>query len=264
MIVDNRDPVAGATEPPTGILLDQFLADVKVGVMERIQPRERARLPLGLAGTITSAVLMLAVGTATGAAVAGGVLNAGLPVSGTAMLALPVPDFEATQLVVTMTCLSEGQYTVSVPGMGSEHMTVGCDSGTGRSSGTTEFEVADATVARALSITTSAGGTYTVDAEYVARGAYDYPTNDRGQSYGSPVDEATNAPDLIFAVGEDDDGLPVQGYVLYADTRFPEGLPDDGWIPWLAEFHSEYPSGQPLPLYSSNGTSVIGTFHLHR
>ncbi|WP_166804473.1 hypothetical protein [Cryobacterium algoritolerans] len=56
----------------------------------------------------------------------------------------------------------------------------------------------------------------------------------------------------------------MQGYVLTTDTAGPSGLTGDAFMSWLADFHAEYPSGQPLPLYSSNGTTILGTFPFYR
>ncbi|MCI4656269.1 RNA polymerase sigma factor [Cryobacterium zhongshanensis] len=56
----------------------------------------------------------------------------------------------------------------------------------------------------------------------------------------------------------------VQGYVLRSDAATPELFPAGGWTAWLAQVHARYPNGQPLPLYSSTGTTVLGTFTLYR
>jgi hypothetical protein len=249
------------TEPPSGQQLEIFVAGVRGDVLARIKPKQRRSFRFNTASVLTTALIILGVGTTAGAAVATSVINSGQPLAGTATLILAVPDFEATQLVVTLTCLTEGQYTVSMPGITGAGMTVACE-GKRHSSSTIEFVMDDPAVSRELTITATPGGTYTVDAEYVVRSSFDFPTNDKGQTYGSPVKNATNSPDLVFAVGADAEGLPVQGYLLRTDTQTPE---EPGVrIPWLSEMRAKYPDGQPLPLYSSNGTTVLGTFLFYR
>lgn len=251
------------TEPPSGQQLDALMTGVRGEVFARIAPKQRRSFRFSTAGILAMALVVLGVGTTAGAAVATSVINSGQPLAGTATLVLAVPEFEATQLVVTLTCLTEGQYSVSIPGIRNAAMAVNCDA-EGHTSGTTEFAIEDPTIPRELTITATAGGTYTVDAEYVVRGPFAFPTNEKGQTYGSPVEDATNAPDLIFAVGTDAKGLPVQGYLLRTDTETPEEFEPSGWIAWLSEIRAKYPDGQPLPLYSTNGSTILGTFRFYR
>lgn len=253
-----------SAEPPSGADLDAFIAEMKTEVLARIKPHPgRKRFSLSLVGTITAVAVLLGVGTATGAAVATSVLNSAQPSSGSATIALTVPDFKATHLMVTFTSLTAGSYTLTVPGLAGAEMAMKHDNGGESASQTAEFPLADSSIPRVLSITATVGGKYTVDAKYVTRTAFDYPTNGQGQTYGSPVTGAPNAPDLIFAVGEDDAGQPVQGYVLRADSQIPDNFTAETWTAWVLKFQANYPKGQPLPLYSSNGTTILGTFRLH-
>lgn len=263
MNAESADHTPRWTEPPSGPQLEAFVAGVKGEVFARIAPKQRRSFRFSTAGVLATALVILGVGTTAGAAVATSVINSGQPLAGTATLVLAVPEFEATQLVVTFTCLTEGRYSVSISGISAAGMVVNCEA-EGLSSGTTEFAIEDPTIPRELTITATAGGTYTVDAEFVVRAPFDFPKNANGQTYGSPVKDATNSPDLIFAVGTDVRGRPVQGYLLRTDTQTPEEFAPGGWIAWLSEIQAEYPDGQPLPLYSTNGTTILGTFRLYR
>lgn len=257
------EPTPHWTAPPSGQQLDAFVEEVRGDVFARITPKPRRPFKFSAAGVLAMALVILGVGTTAGAAVATSVVNSGQPLAGTATLVLAVPEFEATHLVVTFTCLTEGHYAVAIPETPDTGMTVNCDDD-GSTSGTTEFAIDDPTVPRDLTVTATAGGTYTVDAEYIVRAPLDFPENANGQTYGSPVKDATNSPDLIFAVGTDAKGLPVQGYLVRTDTHPPEEFAPGGWIAWLSEIQEKYPDGQPLPLYSTNGTTVLGTFRLYR
>lgn len=252
------------TAPPSGAQLETVIADIREEVFARIVPKPTRSVRLGVGGALATALVILGLGTAAGTAVATGILNSDHPITGTATIALPTPDFAATDLVVTLTCLTAGEYSVSVPGIVGGEMTAQCDSDGASSSGTTEFAIDDPAIARNLIVTAPAGGSYTVDAGYIVRTAFDFPVNDNGQTFGSPVDEATNTPDLIFVVGEDRSGLPVQGYVARTDTAPPAQFPPGGWVAWLGEMQTKYPNGQPLTLYGSNGTTILGTFLLYR
>jgi len=252
-------------EPPAGEELDAFVAEMKNEVLARIARRPRGRFGLGRGGTIAVIVMLLGVGTAAGTAVATGVLNTGEPSSGPATIPLTAPDFPANALRVTFTTLSAGSFTLTVPGVPGAEMTMKYQegSGAGLTTQTAEFPLVDAAVPRELVITATPGGKYAVDANYVNHAPADYPTNGRGQTFGTPGAEATNLPDLLFAVG-DDNGQPVYGYVARTTlTATPSDLRGAAVLDWLIAFRARYPTGQPFPLYGSDGTTILGTFHLY-
>ncbi|TFB83641.1 hypothetical protein E3O44_17370 [Cryobacterium algoricola] len=250
-------------EPPVGAELDAFVAEMKAEVLTRIGRRPRKRFGLGRGGLVAILVTLLGLGTVAGTAVATGVLNSGQSSSGPTTIALTVPDFPATHLRVTFTTLTEGSYSLTVPGVVGAEITMKHGASGGSMAQTAEFPLLDASVPRVLSITATPGGRYTVDSSYANRGPADYPNNDRGQTFGTPADGATNTPDLLFAVGDDDQGQPVQGYVLMTELTVPTGLSAASWYDWVITFRASYPDGKPLPLYSSDGTTVLGTFRLY-
>ena len=80
-----------------------------------------------------------------------------------------------------------------------------------------------------------------------------YPTNANGQTYG-PSDPSgrRQLPDLIVAVGRDG----TQGYVKLADLEQPgPASPEEA-----ASFNTADPID--VPLYASDGTTIIGTFRI--
>lgn len=91
-----------------------------------------------------------------------------------------------------------------------------------------------------------------------------WPKNANGQTYGqqglSPV-----APDLIEVEGEDENGIPVTGYVLSAQLSEAEFGGPEPTSPLQALEQQEerlrkYPNGQRLPVYKSDGVTQVGTF----
>lgn len=265
----NSEPGNGRShpsEPPVGADLDAFVAEMKATVLTRIERRPRKRFGLGRGGTIAVIVTLLGLGTVAGTAVATGVLNTGEPSSGPATIPLTVPDFPANYLRVTFTTLTQGSYTLTIPGVPGAEMTMKYQdgSGAGLTAQTAEFPLLDASVPRVLVITATPGGKYAVDASYVNRVPADYPNNDRGQTFGTPGPDATNVPDLLFAVGDDDHGQSVQGYVLRTKlTAPPTELRGPAVLDWFTAFRAKYPNGQPFPLYGSDGTTILGTFRLY-
>lgn len=91
-----------------------------------------------------------------------------------------------------------------------------------------------------------------------------WPKNANGQTYGaqgsSPI-----APDLIEVQGEDATGQPVDGYVFSRDlTRAENGGPEPTSPAQALKQQQErlknFPNGQWLPVYKSDGETTIGRF----
>jgi len=87
-----------------------------------------------------------------------------------------------------------------------------------------------------------------------------WPTNERGQTYGSadgrvenPADGTVVEPDLTLVLGNDG----VVGYVLSTDLNPVFANPDE-----VAAWLLEHPvtEDRDIPLYDKDGTTVIGTF----
>ncbi|GAA4481297.1 hypothetical protein GCM10023171_09540 [Microbacterium panaciterrae] len=92
----------------------------------------------------------------------------------------------------------------------------------------------------------------------------DWPRNENGQTYGqqgsSPV-----APDLLEVQGLNTQGEPVTGYVLSSRLALAEWGGPEPTSPSQALKQQEtrlklYPDGQWLPVYASDGRTVLGRF----
>lgn len=83
-----------------------------------------------------------------------------------------------------------------------------------------------------------------------------YERNEHGQTYGSTMNlvSEAQAPDLVLAQGEDG----TVGYVLYSDLHAqPATTPDE--VEERIQSRS-YAQEKVLPLYDSDGVTVIGSF----
>lgn len=89
-----------------------------------------------------------------------------------------------------------------------------------------------------------------------------YPTNAQGQTYGSALGATSpsDQPDLILATGRTSVG-PVTGYVLATNLDAATGAnvaTPQAALAWM-QAHAGGP-GTSIPLYTENGTTVVGTF----
>ena len=91
--------------------------------------------------------------------------------------------------------------------------------------------------------------------------------NAHGQTYGASG-SIEGEPDLVSVIVTDPDGTQVPGYVLASDlyVSSPDhpGQPTnpDEALRWQKETQEKYPNGWDIPVYSSDGTTQIGTFHV--
>ena len=67
-------------------------------------------------------------------------------------------------------------------------------------------------------------------------------------------------PDLIRASGSDAEGNTVEGYVLSSDLEQPMPTSPAEALRMQAEREKKYPNGREVPLYRSDGETVIGAF----
>lgn len=92
--------------------------------------------------------------------------------------------------------------------------------------------------------------------------------NERGQTYGASAHDSGAQPDLVAVIGVAPGGEFVDGYVRATelDSFGPEwpGQPSspDEALEWQTERDESYPNGWDLSVYASDGTTVIGTFHV--
>lgn len=87
--------------------------------------------------------------------------------------------------------------------------------------------------------------------------------NENGQTYGSSANciAAEDFPDLILAVGQDG----TEGYVYNSDMQgYTPSSPEDAvrYMNELMELNEQGINSFSIPLYESDGTTVIGEFLL--
>lgn len=173
---------------------------------------------------------------------------------------------EATHVRVTAVALGPGS------------LRWGTVPGSGASAGWSEHDVADGPSAPAWQDVELGPETDTLyltpsgfDGVVTVQYARHVPTllgvNEAGQTYGV-VGGPQGEPDLVAAIGVGPDGEPVEGYALRTDLAGTgPGLPDpstdpDEAVAWTEEMVRRFPDGRDVPLYLSDGRTVIGTFRV--
>ena len=84
-----------------------------------------------------------------------------------------------------------------------------------------------------------------------------FETNDAGETYGSAMG-APSDPDLIYAEGEGG----VVGYIRAIDINGPQFNSPEEALKYQEEHNLLSGEDRPIPLYASDGVTVIGTFVL--
>lgn len=182
--------------------------------------------------------------------------------TGTATVDLGERPAGVTSVELTLTCLSAGTFTfddgaslscapsdvtaqaasVPTPGLPAQH------SG---SAGYTLTLKADQTT---TTITATAGTRWSLTTAYSTRTPTEWALNAHGQTYGVTMDDGSQ-PDLIAVVAATSTGQ--QGYVRASDLNPPLNFtsPQEA-----AQWSAAQPPVQTLPVYASDGTTVIGSF----
>lgn len=171
---------------------------------------------------------------------------------GTATIDLGTPPATSTDLSLSLTCLTAG--TFYFPNGSS----LGCD--TADLSKAPFYRTASEVVPLApgvdsITITTSTNNSWTLQATYVTQVTTAWGVNAKGETYG--VQNQSGTPDLIAVVI--DQGT-VHGYVEESELSCAAGgnvnSPAEA-LTWEQESQNRNIS---IPVYESNGTTVIGTF----
>jgi hypothetical protein len=90
--------------------------------------------------------------------------------------------------------------------------------------------------------------------------------NDAGETYGVSK-PGLGDPDLVAAQGVDAHGDAVTGYVRGAELgaqcpgSAPPATPEQA-LDQQERCERDYPEGFDIPLYASDGVTVVGTFHV--
>lgn len=112
---------------------------------------------------------------------------------------------------------------------------------------------------------TSSSGIITV--QYITQVPTRLEINANGQTYGAEG-SIEGQPDLVSVIGAAPNGTQVDGYVfadqINASSPDHPGLPQspEEALRWQEETQTKYPNGWTIPVYASDGTTQIGTFHV--
>ena len=158
-------------------------------------------------------------------------------------------------LAVVVRCSDRGYFTVGL-GFVDSPVQFECVPSASGSSG---FVFTGGAFDRTLIVDGLAGVRYSVSARWLTTPPGGWDVNANGQTYGPGVDG--NVPVLLATVGKDAAGNNRNGYIYSADAfgppqSTPEAVAEQKRLRLL-----EIPDGIDLPLYDSDGTTVLGTFH---
>ena len=239
-----------------------FTAALRQMLIETVQsaPRVRRRWRWRLGGGMLAGVTLVS----GGAAIAAGVFSApGAPIdtqlgnmviatrTGTDTIALGRAPATATDVSLSLTCLSVGTFTF--PNGSSMSCSAADLSQTPPSDGPASEVVPLSPGVSSVTITTSANATWTLRAMYVNRVTSSWGVNAKGETYG--VMNQRGTPDLIVA-----DQGGTSGYIKASDMNCaagPKPTSPAQALQWQSAHQNESVS---IPLYQSDGTTVIGTF----
>ncbi|MBP2413090.1 hypothetical protein JOF48_001889 [Arthrobacter stackebrandtii] len=225
-----------------------------------VKKRKHRRLWIG-AGVFAGAGLLGGIGAAAAGILVlpGGdtVTKVASPVTGTytgtATVDLgPVPD-GVTNMAVEFTCLTPGRFVYDD---GASVVCDGADIGT--RSAVSRYSIPLTTGQHTVTITTDSAARWTLTATYVNQTTTDWATNEQGQSYG--VENSKGSPDLVAVMATNGK----TGYAFRAALDEADGSnaaktfksPDDA-IAWQKARHGKT---FPIPVYESDGTTLVGEF----
>jgi hypothetical protein len=237
------------------------LREVLVATVEDTpRVRRRWRWRLGATMFVSSTLI------AGGVALAAGVFSPpGAPIdtplgsvvtatrTGSATVDIGLPPATATDLSLTLTCLTVG--TFDFPN-GSSLSCDAADLSHPPPVARDASEVVPLSPGKdTVTIDTSANASWTLQALYVNRVTTPWGTNASGQTFGVPNQNGT--PDLIAVVV---DQGKIQGYVKAADLNCAAGGDVESPAQALAWDKASQNQNISIPVYQSDGTTVVGTF----
>jgi hypothetical protein len=223
-------------------------------------PRVRRRWRWRLGGGMLVGLTLVS----GGASIAAGVFSApGAPIdtqlgnlvtatrTGTATIDLGPAPVTATDLSLSLTCLSVG--TFSFPN-GSNTSCSAADLSTTPPSAASEVVPLGPGV-DSVTVTTSANASWTLRAMYVNQVTTSWGVNAKGETYGVMNQQGT--PDLIAV-----DQGHISGYIKASDVNCASGPIPTSPAQALAWQKAHQNQSVSIPLFQSDGTTVIGTFIL--
>lgn len=208
------------------------------------------------AGVLPGAPVIAMLGTATA-----------LEVSSPTDVPLDDQPPGATHVRVTLTARAPGSMSWGTDAAGNDPSVVWSQSDIATPGAKTwnDFPI-DGTGAT-LSLHPDDGADVLVVIQYVSQTPTRLGVNAEGKTFG--VDGGpSGAPDLIAVVGQDDNGDEVEGYVWRADLHAsapeapaPPTNPEEA-VHIQEERARDHPGGWDVPVYASDGTTRLGTFHI--
>jgi hypothetical protein len=228
----------------------------QVNAITATHPRRRRRLWFGTGVFVGTCVLGGAVAVATGLLpLPGGqaVTQLGAPITqtqtGTGTVELGSVPSGATNVSVKLTCLSAGTFVFP------DGASMTCStSDAGTPSSFTTYSLSLSPVEHAITIRTAAGNRWQLTAEYVNQVTTTWKVNANGQTYG--VENSHGVPDLIAAVASNGR----QGYIKKNELDAANGSNVTSQAEALKWQQAHAGATTDIPVYDSDGTSVIGQF----
>ena len=164
------------------------------------------------------------------------------------------PDGVA-DLAVAFRCYDSGYFSVALGRVDSPVMVECIPSPTG----SIGMIATGDTVDRTLIVEGTEGARYSLTAQWLTGTPGGWEVNANGQTFGNGADG--DAPDLIASKGKDSRGEEIDGYVVSLDAFGPKQSTPEAVAEQRRLRLLEFPNGFDLPLYASDGVTVLGTFH---
>jgi len=175
--------------------------------------------------------------------------------SGRNEIELSVGPAGVADLAVAFRCYDRGYFSVALGRVDSPVM-VDCSPS---SQGSIGMIATGDTVDRTLIIEAPEGARYSLTARWLSGTPGGWEVNASGQTFGAGADG--DAPDLIASTGKDALGREIPGYVVSLDAFGPKQATPEAVAEQRRLRLLEFPNGFDLPLYASDGETVLGTYH---
>jgi len=173
----------------------------------------------------------------------------------------------ATHVRVTVTALTPGSINWGTDAGGNNPSGTFSSSDIGGRGDTTWYDFPLAETTDTFFITPSNGLTATVSFQYLNMTPTHLKRNPAGQTYGLEGGP-DGVPDLVLVSGVSPEGQEVLGYARSGELNAfsPEhaaqpSTPEEA-LAWQEQREKDHPRGWDIPVFESDGTTQIGTFHI--
>ncbi len=188
-------------------------------------------------------------------------------ISGEATVELPSPPIGATHMQASISCLTVGAFSWG-PDPAGNNPSIYCradDVNSGSGNASMDFPL-DAGTPMIFAQTSPEGRALLV-VQYVNYVPTALGRNASGETYGVAW-TGLQEPDLVAVAGFAPDGSTIVAYARATDLNaFGPDWPGQPTSPeqaleWQRERDERYPDGWEIPVYASDGRTVLGTFHI--